>query len=56
MNGRTDTFTFVLDQLVMKQVIKIFELPSKIQEIKKHIYYVATHGNLFALSKKDHRI
>jgi len=40
----------------MKHVIQIVELPSKISEIKKHIYYVLTKGNLFALSKDDHSV
>ena len=40
----------------MKRILKIYELPSKIKEIKKHIYYVLTQGNLYCLTKNEHQI
>ena len=40
----------------MKHVLQIIELPTKISEIKKHVYYVLTKGNLFAISKETHEI
>jgi len=38
----------------MKNVVRVVELPSKITEIKKHMYYVMTYGNLYVLTKNDH--
>lgn len=51
---RKEIFSFIIEQLIMKQVVKVIELPNKITEIKKHMYYVMTQGNLFALTKVDH--
>lgn len=51
---KKDMFTFVLDQKLGKQIVSIFEPPQKIVEIKKHLYFVLTHGNLYALTKADH--
>jgi hypothetical protein len=35
----------------MKQVVKVIELPPKITEVKKHLYYVMTQGNLYVMTK-----
>lgn len=51
---KKETFSFVLDQKIGKQIVGIFEPHNKIPDIKKHIYYVLSHGNLYALTKADH--
>ena len=45
-----------MESSVQKKIVKISELPSKVQEMKRHIYYVLTEGNLLALAKKDHTV
>jgi len=40
----------------MKKVIKLVELPTKVTEVKKHIYFLLTQGNLYVLTKSDHSI
>ena len=32
------------------------ELPSKIADVRKHIYYILSKGNLYAMSKEDRQI
>lgn len=32
------------------------ELPTKIKDVRNHIYYILTHGNLYAMSKEDREI
>lgn len=54
MNKKSKVFSYVLDQQIMKQVLNVIELPKQITDIKKHLYYVLTYGNLFALTKSDH--
>ena len=51
---KKETFSFVLDQKIMKQVVSILEPHPKIPDIKKHLYYVLTHGNLYVLTKSEH--
>ena len=40
----------------MKKVLQIIELPSKVANSKKHVYYILTTGNLFAMNKSNHEI
>ena len=37
-------------------MIRIRDFPPQVQELKKHLYYVATYGNLYAMTKSDHQI
>ena len=39
----------------MRRILQVVELPSKIAECRKHIYYILTHGNLYAMSKDEGR-
>jgi len=52
--AKQDLETFVLPQPIMKSVLQIIELPTKISEIRKAIYYVLTKGNLFAINRESH--
>ena len=49
------TLSFYISAFIMKQIVKIIELPAKV-ECKKHLYYTLTHGNLYVLTKSDHSI
>ena len=40
----------------MSRILQVVELPSKIADVKKNLYYVMTQGNLFAMSKEDRQI
>ena len=40
----------------MTKIIQIIELPSKVAVSKKHVYYILTTGNLFAMNKSNHEI
>lgn len=37
----------------MRRILQVVELPTKIADCRKHIYYILTHGNLYAMSKDD---
>ena len=37
----------------MRRILQIVELPSKVADCRKHIYYILTQGNLYAMSKDD---
>ena len=40
----------------MKKVISVIELPSKVADARKHIYYILTQGNLYVMSKENREI
>ena len=48
--------SFKMPPKTMQKVVQIIELPSKIAVSKKHVYYILTAGNLFAMSKSNHEI
>ena len=40
----------------MSRIVQVMELPSKIQDVKKHVYYILTNGNLYAMSKEEKKL
>ena len=40
----------------MRKVIQVIELPVKITDARKHIYYILTQGNLYVMSKESREI
>ena len=40
-----------LNKEPMTRILNILELPSKISDIRKNIYYILTEGNLYAMAK-----
>jgi len=44
---------FKMPQNKMKKVIQIIELPSKVANAKKHVYYILTIGNLYVMNKNN---
>jgi hypothetical protein len=51
-----EVLSFNLQQRVMPKVLKVRTFSDKMPELKKHLYYVLTEGNLFALTKSDNQI
>ena len=50
----TTSFTLETETIQgMSKILQVVELPSKVAEARKHIYYIVTHGNLYAMSKED---
>ena len=35
----------------MSRIVQVIELPSKIADVRKHLFYILSHGNLYAMSK-----
>ena len=46
----------VLNKEPMTRILNILELPSKIQDIRKNIYYILSEGNLYAMAKDKRQI
>ena len=40
----------------MSRIVQVIELPSKILDVKKHVYYILTNGNLYAMSKEEKKL
>ena len=40
----------------MTKILQVVELPSKVADAKKYIFYVLSHGNLYAMSKEGRQI
>lgn len=40
----------------MSSILQVVELPTKIADVRKNIYYILTYGNLYAMSKEEGRI
>ena len=55
-NEESAIFSFNLEQKLMPKILRIRTFSDKVPELKKHLYYVLTEGNLFALTKKDDQI
>ena len=49
--------SFKIPAKTMTKVIQIMELPSKVaNSYKKHVYYILTIGNLYAINKFNHEV
>ena len=54
LRGRVEQFTMGEEvRIGMSRIVQVLELPSKIIDVKKHIYYIVTNGNLYAMSKEE---
>jgi len=40
----------------MRRILQVVELPSKVTDARKNVYYILTQGNLYTLAKQDHQI
>lgn len=45
--------SFKMPSPKMKKIIQVIELPSKVANAKKHLYYILTIGNLYAMNKNN---
>jgi len=57
--AKRETMSFALgneQRSGMSRILNVVELPSKIADVRKHIYYCLTSGNLYAMSKEDRQI
>ena len=57
--AKRETTSFVLHKETrsgMSRILSVLELPSKVADVRKHIYYILSTGNLYAMSKEDRQI
>jgi len=40
----------------LSRILNVLELPTKVADVRKHIYYILTAGQLYAMSKEDRQI